>query len=554
MAGSPISDDADVWPLRLRQGLDIQPSGQDWTVSDPGGRIFRVSADIAALLHAIDGSRTPQELSGELTRQTGRRWTTEAVDRALASFAAKGFIDNGENHLTKPPRVRFVPPLTLQIGLFSPASFLDRIRHPLQRLISTPMVLTYVLIITAGIIVLAVSSRDTWDALTTPLPLATYLAVIAAMMLSTMLHEMGHGATLAAFGGKPRQIGFMLFYLTPAFFCDVSDGWRLDSKAKRVSIALAGIITQGTLAGTASLLSMAVTNPELRAGLLVYAVLGYTSGIVNLVPFVKLDGYIALMSYLDISHLRDKALRDSRRYLSRLFFGHATGYELPPLRGLKLYGLLCMIFPAFLIFTALSLWLDVIAKFGGWGALVALVIVLLVMARVLAGYLNIAKEGWQRQRSRIRILGVSSLAAALVAVSAAYIRIPTTIQAGFVNDAQGPGIVFDGPNSAPPLRAGQVVDVYASGLIGIRHIGSTTVDSAERAKRPVRLDTLAPVTWDGIQLNATVIPLSKKDADKFPASGTVHIHLDGKNAYEWFNEKYLQPALASLLTSAGPGQ
>lgn len=504
-----------------------------------------MSADIAALLRSIDGVRTCQELAGHLLRQTGRQWTPPAVAQALETFSAKRWLDEGRQQAGKPRRIRFVPPLTLQIGIFSPAPFLNRIKPALDRLIATRMVAIYILIICAGGVVLAASSRDVRHALTAPLPLSTYLAVVVAMMLSTMLHEMGHGATLTAFGGKPRQIGFMLFYLTPAFFCDVSDGWRLDSKWKRVSVALAGIVTQGVLAGTSSLLSLAAGTPDIKSGLLVYAVLGYTSGIINLIPFVKLDGYLALMSYVNISHLRDKSLRDARRMISRGMFGHATPFELPPLRRFKVFGVLCMLFPAYLIITALSLWLDVIAKFGGWGAVIALLVVTLVLGRVVAGYLNIVKEGWDRRRSKLRILAVTALLTAATAVSAAYVQIPATVEAGFVNDSTGPGIVFEQGDTVPALRVGQAVEIYGSGLIGIRPLGTLRVESGQADTRWVPLDAIAPVTIDGARLNAVVIPLERQDASLLPSSGTARVHLGHKNAYQWFHDKYIQPVIAA---------
>lgn len=34
---------------------------------------------------------------------------------------------------------------------------------------------------------------------------------------------------------RPSRMGVMLFYLLPAFFCDVSDGWRLPDKAHELA-------------------------------------------------------------------------------------------------------------------------------------------------------------------------------------------------------------------------------------------------------------------------------------------------------------------------------
>src|SRR5262249_30910379 len=36
-------------------------------------------------------------------------------------------------------------------------------------------------------------------------------------------HEFGHGLACMRFGGQPRRMGFLLIYLMPGMFCDVSD-------------------------------------------------------------------------------------------------------------------------------------------------------------------------------------------------------------------------------------------------------------------------------------------------------------------------------------------
>ena len=112
----------------------------------------------------MDGVRTQPELAGHLLRQTGRQWTSDAVAQALSAFSAKGWVEDGTQQPGKPRRIRFVPPLTLQIGFFSPAPFLSRIRPALDVLLGTRMVFVYTLILIAGVVVLAASSRNVWHA------------------------------------------------------------------------------------------------------------------------------------------------------------------------------------------------------------------------------------------------------------------------------------------------------------------------------------------------------------------------------------------------------
>lgn len=39
----------------------------------------------------------------------------------------------------------------------------------------------------------------------------------------TACHEFAHGLTCKHFGGEVREMGFMLIYFQPAFYCNVSD-------------------------------------------------------------------------------------------------------------------------------------------------------------------------------------------------------------------------------------------------------------------------------------------------------------------------------------------
>ena len=54
------------------------------------------------------------------------------------------------------------------------------------------------------------------------------------------MHEFSHGLTCCHFGGKVREVGFMLIYFQPAFFCNVSDAWLFPENSKRLWVSFAG--------------------------------------------------------------------------------------------------------------------------------------------------------------------------------------------------------------------------------------------------------------------------------------------------------------------------
>src|SRR5262249_11948319 len=66
-----------------------------------------------------------------------------------------------------------------------------------------------------------------------------FLIWIVGLCVVTM-HEFAHGLTCCHFGGKVQEVGFMLIYFQPAFFCDVSDSWMFPSKKHRMLVTMAG--------------------------------------------------------------------------------------------------------------------------------------------------------------------------------------------------------------------------------------------------------------------------------------------------------------------------
>src|SRR5439155_627039 len=79
-----------------------------------------------------------------------------------------------------------------------------------------------------------------------------------------MVHEFAHGLTCKHHGGEVHEIGFLLLFLMPCFYCNVSDAWLIREKSKRLGVTLAGAYCDQWLwahagpagAGVAGLLSL----------------------------------------------------------------------------------------------------------------------------------------------------------------------------------------------------------------------------------------------------------------------------------------------------------
>src|SRR5204863_9222398 len=87
-------------------------------------------------------------------------------------------------------------------------------------------------------------SGDAW--------LAVSLAFALFLVVSILLHELGHALTCKAFGREIRRGGFMLFFGFPACFVDTSDIW-LDPRRRRIAVSGAGATVDATVAAAGAL-------------------------------------------------------------------------------------------------------------------------------------------------------------------------------------------------------------------------------------------------------------------------------------------------------------
>ena len=74
-----------------------------------------------------------------------------------------------------------------------------------------------------------------------------------------VIHELGHGYTCKYFGGQVHEIGAMLLYFEPAFFCNVNDAWTFPELKARLWVTAAGSWIQLVVASLAAIVWWAAT-------------------------------------------------------------------------------------------------------------------------------------------------------------------------------------------------------------------------------------------------------------------------------------------------------
>ena len=57
-----------------------------------------------------------------------------------------------------------------------------------------------------------------------------FLLIYITVSIVTIFHELAHGVTCRHFGGRVQDMGFLLMYLLPSFYCNVSDTYLFKNK------------------------------------------------------------------------------------------------------------------------------------------------------------------------------------------------------------------------------------------------------------------------------------------------------------------------------------
>ena len=87
------------------------------------------------------------------------------------------------------------------------------------------------------------------------------------------IHELGHGYTCKYFGGQVHEIGAMLIYFEPAFFCNVNDAWTFPELRARLWVTAAGSWIQMVVASVAAIVWWAAAPGTLVSEVALAAVL-----------------------------------------------------------------------------------------------------------------------------------------------------------------------------------------------------------------------------------------------------------------------------------------
>jgi len=350
------------------------------------GKYLRIGEAEHAILSLLDGTRTlAQVCTGTMAARRERIEPGDVLDfvRRMRTAGVVEPTAAGKNLLLveKARQRRAERRFAGRIGslfyfrakLFDPDRLLDRMVGPLRFFFTRGFVaVAAVLVLVAAWIVAArwPEVRAGWGGLFTTTGGAgvNLLAAWITALLVVTVHEFGHGLTCKHYGGEVHEMGVLLMFFQPCFYCNVNDAWTFESRAAKLWVTAAGGFIE-TVLGAACVILWALTEPGSAVHGLAYVVftISLTSTLLfNMNPLIKLDGYYLLADLLRVENLRDRSYRHVGWVVRHVLMGlpaERVARDPGEARLFLVYGVLSMLYMASLLLSILGLL--VLAAFGG---------------------------------------------------------------------------------------------------------------------------------------------------------------------------------------------
>ena len=444
-------------PVGLRYRGDLVTNrqvyqGQAWyVVKDPIGlSYYRFRPEEYALLEMLDGEASLEDLKDSFEeRFPPRRITVDEVSRFVSTLHRSGLVIGdrpGQGpQLNERRRQRVWSEwknwlrsiMCLRFRGIDPDWILNKLNPWFGWLYSPPaLMIAAAYIFTALMLVLV-----NFETFRSKLPefhqffaSGNWFYLAAALGITKVIHEFGHGLSCKYYGGECHEMGFMLLVFTPCLYCDVSDSWMLPSKWKRMMIGAGGMYIELILASTATFLWWNSHEGLFNQMCLnVMFVSSVSTLLFNANPLMRFDGYYILSDMLEIPNLRTK----SSTSLSRLAKKWCLGVKLQddPFLPKRHQGL----FALYSIASTIYMWVLMISIFmfvwnamkpyrmEAIGRMLALFGIYGLIVRPITGIYKFLKVPGRRDEVKSLNMTITGVVVALVVAAICFIPLPQRV-------------------------------------------------------------------------------------------------------------------------------
>jgi multidrug resistance efflux pump len=344
-----------------RADLVIRPIGDDGrhVVKNPQtGEFFHLGPEEHFLLEQLDGEKDAEAVCAAFQKRFGEPLDAGDVDGFIQMATKQGLLEKAESGRRKAedanPKsdpdagsVRVTPRARQSVlywrkTIFDPDRLFNRL-EPRIRCFWTRAFLLFsaacivfacgLLWLNRGEVVTSFHSALRWE---------TLVIAWVVMLGVTTLHEFAHGLTCKHYGGEVHEIGFLLMFFMPCFYCNVSDAWLFKEKSKRLWVTFAGGYFELFLWALAVFV-WRVTALDSVLNYLAFIVVASAGvqSLFNFNPLLKLDGYYLLSDWVEVPNLREHSLKRAKAHFRHFVWGGPRPEPAPRGRFITTFGLIC---------------------------------------------------------------------------------------------------------------------------------------------------------------------------------------------------------------------
>ncbi len=467
-----LAPDVEVKEFHLRWGNDYA------IIANPRDLLhYRLEPGEVELVALMDGTRTLKDIVVERFQGSGDLELSGVADLVrqlrIGGFLDTPFVDvasivSRALHPASTARAKASEfAKTLSLDWKGAHGFVERLyRLGLRWFFNRWMLVASTLAAVIGFVAFMAAYRSGRFSLTGSSLAFDSLILLGLNYLLTFAHELAHAVVLVHYGRRIKSAGFMLYFGSPAFFVDASDGLMME-RWHRIAQSFGGPFAELVIAGAASVFVWAFPGGPLSPILYKFALLNYFVIFLNLVPLLELDGYWILSDLIQVPDLRPRSLQFIQYELWRKLKTreHVSKQE----AGLALFGFFGVAFTVFSVFTAAFFWQEI---FGGlisslWGGgslsrLFLIALALFIAGPVLRGLIGLVRSIGRRARAtwaRIRFRLETSWrveAAQLIDALPVFEDLPE----GVLSDLAGRVHLRTFPAGKPVVRQGDRPDAF----------------------------------------------------------------------------------------------
>jgi multidrug resistance efflux pump len=431
---------------------------QSFIVKDPKShKYFRFRPVEVQVLQQFDGARSAADVAAQLT-EAGIRLSAATVEKFAGKLKTMGLLERtlGERSVLMMERLRAQRRQRLRGGpgqtdifrirwsVGDPDAFMNRTMPYLRWMFTRGFMIASVFLFAIYLVIAATK----WSELMTAFSdlyhfrysLGEFLTLYLGATIIIVIHELGHGYTCKYFGGQVHEIGAMLLYFEPAFYCNVNDAWTFPDLKARLWVTAAGSWIQLVAASLAAIVWWAVAPDTLISHVALSAVLigGVTTIVMNANPLIPLDGYFALSDWLEVPNLRQRAFA----HLGWLVKARVLRLDVPAPPADEREQRIFLIYSLLAAWYITSIMLVIAGTVYGWmdralgAAGIALFVlgVWLMSRSAIRSVIQTGAAAWREFRSRVagrRLRDRIALVAAIVLLAGGIIPWPITVTGPF---------------------------------------------------------------------------------------------------------------------------